>query len=107
MRFTKEEFIDAMTALETTERNIQKIESALGCSLINSILWESYNSQLKIIRCMCDIAPDCDMSNLDYYIFELDYGKKWEPGCVIDMNDNDIPLGNLENLYADLTSSWG
>ena len=38
-------------------------------------------------------------SDIAYFIFELDFGKKYEPGCVKDDNGNEIDFSSAEALY--------
>lgn len=40
---------------------------------------------------------DTDM--ISYFIYELDYGKKYKAGCVLDENMNEIDLSTPEKLY--------
>lgn len=41
-----------------------------------------------------------------YFCYELDFGKKWKAGCVIDKG-KDIPLATAENLYDYLVKLTG
>lgn len=40
---------------------------------------------------------DTDM--ISYFIYELEYGKKYTEGCVLDENMNEIDLSTAEKLY--------
>ena len=40
---------------------------------------------------------DTDM--IGYFIYELDYGKKYKAGCVLDENMNEIDLSTAEKMY--------
>ena len=46
---------------------------------------------------------DTDM--ISYFIYELDYGKKYKAGCVLDENMNEIDLSTPEKLYDYLVKS--
>ena len=46
---------------------------------------------------------DTDM--ISYFIYELDYGKKYKAGCVLDENMNEIDLSTPEKLYDYLIKS--
>jgi hypothetical protein len=39
------------------------------------------------------------VENIDYYIYELDYGRKYEPGMITDENGHDIDFSSAEKLY--------
>lgn len=36
---------------------------------------------------------------ISYFMYELDYGKKYEDGCITDENGNNIRLSNTKELY--------
>ena len=42
----------------------------------------------------------CDLTgtDIDYFIYELDYGKKWKKGTYID-NGKDVRLKTIDDLY--------
>lgn len=37
---------------------------------------------------------------IPYYVYDLNFGRNWHPGCVTDADGNDIPLSNLDELWA-------
>lgn len=48
---------------------------------------------------MCELAGTFEYgTDLDYYCYELDFGRKWKPG-MITFNDKDIPCRNSEELW--------
>ena len=46
---------------------------------------------------------DTDM--ISYFIYELDYGKKYKAGCVLDENMNEIDLSTAGRMYDYLVKS--
>lgn len=40
---------------------------------------------------------------IDYYAWEIDFGRKWTPGMIKDQNGEDIPLQTAEDLYDLIT----
>lgn len=51
---------------------------------------------VKLLEILCDDEED---GMISYWMWELDCGRKWHPGCVIDVNGNDIKLETVEDLY--------
>ena len=43
------------------------------------------------------------VENIDYFIYELDYGRKYESGMITDENEKDIDFSTAEKLYDYLT----
>ena len=37
--------------------------------------------------------------NIDYFIYEMDYGRSYEPGMIVDENDKEIDISTAEKLY--------
>lgn len=46
-----------------------------------------------------------DTDSISYFIYELKYGEKYEKGCVVDENMNEIDLSTAEKLYDYLIKS--
>lgn len=42
---------------------------------------------------------DQDNHWLTYFMYDLNFGKDWEPGKVKDSEGNDIPLATIEDLW--------
>lgn len=45
------------------------------------------------------IMNDEEEEWISYWVFELDCGKKYEPGMVRDADGTEIPLATIEDLY--------
>jgi hypothetical protein len=45
-----------------------------------------------------------ESSWISYFIYDLEFGKKWHKKCVTDKNGKDIPLKNANDLYNLLIS---
>lgn len=97
MRFTKEEFCTAIDNLEEMCRQERKIFDTLQLSG-EWVLDEWISNYYELIRDMCDIEEDNSLDDLSYYCGELDFGKKWRPGCIT-MDGEDIPCRNAEELW--------
>jgi len=95
---SKPKFIKFIKELQSIELDIEGVHKALQKldpdfggfylsrvnTLIVKLLQESVNDQEEWIS---------------YWIYELDYGKKWRKGTVTDKNKKDIKLQTAEDLY--------
>ena len=45
--------------------------------------------------------------DIDYFIYELDYGRKYEPGMIKDEHDQDIDFSTAGKLYDYLRGAAG
>lgn len=99
---TKERFVEIINRLE----NYNKLQEQ-----INSLFDECIDNKENDF---CNAGSICighesvvvelleNMFNSDmisYWIYELDYGKKYKVGCVLDENMNEIDLSTPEKLY--------
>ena len=45
--------------------------------------------------------PNKDYSDISYFLYELDCGKGWKPGMVIDSDGKDIKLETIDDLWKE------
>ena len=45
--------------------------------------------------------------DISYFIYELDYGRDYEEGCITDQDGNNIDFSTAEKLYDYLNSNIG
>lgn len=44
--------------------------------------------------------------DISYFIYELDYGREYRPGCITDENGRDIDFSTPEKLYDYLEAAY-
>lgn len=107
---TKDEFVDIIKRLQESSELVDKINELfresrenVECDLCNGaglqISHEGIVVQLleKIMR---DRGKD-----ISYFIYELDYGKEYKPGCVEDESEI-IDISTAEKLYEFLGTEY-
>lgn len=101
MRLTKEEFCKIIDTFEKMSREESKILEVLktDCEWTPSTWISSYANLIDLV---CDFT-DADITmeygtSVDYYCYNLDFGKKWKPGMII-INDKDVPCRNSQELW--------
>ena len=99
---TKERFIQIINRLENYNKLQEKINSLFDECIDNkendfcnagSICIGHESVVVELLENMFN----SDM--ISYWIYELDYGKKYKAGCVLDENMNEIDLSTPEKLY--------
>ena len=99
---TKERFVGIINRLE----NYNKLQEQIN-SLFDECI-ETKESDFcnagsicigheSVVVYLLERMFDTDM--ISYFIYELDYGKKYKAGCVLDENMNEIDLSTPEKLY--------
>lgn len=107
MRLTKAEFVHAVQAYQNHMQQLSQVEQATKWTLCESPLFNIANEYYNLLLELCDIPRDGQWNDLDYFVYELDFGAKWHPGCCTDNQGNDIPLSTPEEVYDALCASWG
>jgi len=80
---TKELFIESIEKLEAQFRHDQKCSEAFSFILKNDYVSGYDNGILigQILKVIKDAVNDKD-DWIDYYVYELDFGKEYRDGCV-------------------------
>lgn len=101
---SKDDFCNAIAAIQSFWDKIREIENVLGVvfdedSIVNIV--SSYIDTLSFI--MGDYSNEDSWIN--YFCWELDFGRNWEPGCV-EIDGKDYPLSNAGELYELLVREY-
>lgn len=102
MRLTKDEFIDGINTIKKMYSEEQQILAALD----TSPEWkcgEWVDNYYNLFIQLCEL-PENDYygTDVDYFIYELNFGKDWKPGMVKE-NGEDIKLTTPEELWDFVT----
>lgn len=100
VEITKERFCALVDDIENYYRFLEKLEEVSQIDFTNSSFY-SFSNQVSdfLVDLFFLRSPNPHWINdIDYYMYELDFGKKWKPGCIT-IDDKDIPLRNSEDLW--------
>jgi len=104
----KDKFVTILKRMEEQEKIdldfAEAVSKAFDCFAV------SYNNG-RLSRIVVDLLNDIfDLSktaeygsDIEYFMYELDYGKKWKTGMITDKDGNDIDFSTAEKLYDYLT----
>lgn len=108
MRLSRQEFTEKLTQLQNAMVAVDKMEDATHFHIVESPLYTIINDFMAFLTEMCDIPKNVAGDDaLSYYVYELDFGAKYTPGCVTEENGEICPLSTPDELYDDLCKSWG
>lgn len=84
----EELFVSCIESLDETIRNQKDPSSAVTALivLLGDLLYDTHDW-------------------VGYYCFDLDFGRRWKPGCVKNGDGEDIPLRNPHELYRFLSDN--
>lgn len=107
---TKEEFVDIINRLREATELVDKVEELFRNSREN--LENDYcnaaslqiSHEGTVVKLLEKLMHD-DAEDISYFIYELEYGKAYTPGCVMD-GDREIDIGTAEKLYEYLAQKY-
>jgi len=108
---SKEKFIKILTSLKEAEEKDEEyskaVSSAFDCWALRYVPCDAYTSIIiDLLNEMFDLQKTDEYgSDIDYFIYELDYGKKWKRGMITDKNGVDVDFSDAGRLYDYLIKS--
>lgn len=105
---SKKTFVEAIEKLKAMEDAEQALYDASD-SCVRLYEWKPYSDLLEIYVKLLEEAMKVEIderygSDISYFIYELEFGKKWKPNYVTDSNGNSIDMSTAEKLYDYLVS---
>lgn len=101
---TKNDFVNYMNEIQ----NAYDVDCSIDEIAYNKgIQFQSNISQLGdvAINLLTKIMHD-DLKHIEYFIYELDFGRLYQEGDFLDENDNPVDISTPEKLYDYLISFY-
>lgn len=103
VELTKEMFCNLIDSIERHWRLIEQIEGTFDIEITESKFLSLMNTLVDVLIELLTnkkehYSDSYYIDDISYYMWELDFGKKWKPGCLT-IDDKDIPLRNSEDLW--------
>lgn len=100
---TKEMFMDCMLTYKKHQDLQNKLaDLGLNCWELKEVAELESNYIMMICEMCHDYIPEddpFDVTWIDYFIYELDWGQDWKEGDVVDEDGNNIKLATLDDLW--------
>lgn len=107
---TKQEFVDILSRLREATELVDKVEELfrdsrenLECDFCNGAGLQISHEGI-VVKLLERLMRD-NAGNISYFIYELDYGKKYQEGCISDQSGN-IDISTPEKLYDYLMKEY-
>ena len=108
---TKQEFVEILNRLREATELVDKVEELfrssrenLECDFCNGAGLQISHEGI-VVKLMEKLMQD-SFGNISYFIYELDYGREYQEGCVSDKNGN-VDIGTPEKLYDFMMVEYG
>ena len=107
---SKEDFVSIMSTIKGWHDTSDAMEAALkGASAEASPLRDFFSpeaffveGEVLVLKTLT-LALNDKEEWIEYWIFELDFGRKWKEGMICSPDGEDIPLQTLDQLYELIT----
>lgn len=105
---SKENFVEIINRLRDSSDLVNKVNELfinsrdnVECDFCNGASLQ-ISHESTVVFLLRKLMKD-SFENIDYFIYELDYGRKYQPGMMQDENGQNINLSTAEKLYDYLT----
>ena len=95
----KELFVETINKLQELSEEQEKFNDILR--LIDPEFGGGYvhNKTIFLVEELLSKLVNDKYDNISYYMWEIDFGKEYEDGCVTEEDGTPIPLSNASELY--------
>lgn len=99
---TKEEFIQCIDLIKKYSEMSSKLSDILEemspGGRCDTFMYSEYEDMtIKLLKSIFNLPKDND--EIEYFIYDLEYGKKYKPGCYTFKNGDEIDFSSAEKLY--------
>lgn len=92
--------------MSVIQQDYQTQEDVYSASHHAIELFEAFRSLGSLVDLLSYVFNDSKNDWIGYFCWELDMGKKWHPGMVVDADGKDIPLSTVQELYQLLVNNF-
>ncbi len=108
LTISKELFIETIKALETQYDHDLKCSKAFKAILPSSFdcFYDNFTLSGQLVHLLKLAFQDEEDSWIDYYIYELEFGRNYTDGCVKLADGTNVKLYNASDLYDFLLTNY-
>lgn len=107
---SKKQFVKYINYIKQSlekEDNIEKAIKKISKDSYAFVLIDEISHMIEMLCSCMDIEYDPgDMygNDIEYFIYDLDFGKNWEPDSITEADGTSIDISTAEKLYDYLTA---
>ena len=102
---TKKEFADAMTAIIEQNAEDNRISRMLGSICCDSCFFDTKYATRGLLELLKSAMKD-HYGWIEYWLYELDRGRKWTENSITDNVNMPIKLQSISDLYVLLKKEY-
>lgn len=96
---TKEKFVSIMETIKKEYDSFDRVNTLLGEIFEDGQGFYKSYCYNELIELLKYIFNDFDYSNIEYFIYDLEFGKKYKLGMITDKDGKDIDFSSSDKLY--------
>lgn len=96
-----QDFDRAIQFMKERDSSIDKINQLID----EEFEWSALYPYTKYKKALIDLLVAAVSDNYDaredieYFVYDLSFGSRWSPGCVMEVDGTDIRMETVEDLY--------
>jgi len=95
----KEQFVKCINQLKKHDEMLDDVNKIFKKNNQDTVIFDT-DLHTVIVDLLKNVFDDnSQYSNIEYFIYDLEYGKKYKSGMITDKDDKDILLSSAEELY--------
>lgn len=103
---SKEDFIKAINDIEKVNKYHDSLNSFFQKNEVDGYIFQP-DCVDTVLRLLHIVFGEADRDNwIEYFCYELNFGKKWKSGCITKKDGTDIKLETSEDLYNYLMEQY-
>lgn len=102
---TKEDFVKYIEFIKERQENMDKINEVFTDEFEDSIFYPYARYESALVKLLSSVMHD-KFDDIGYFIYELDFGQKYEDGCIQEKDGTLIDLSTAEKLYDYLVARF-
>jgi hypothetical protein len=101
----KKQFLAVMDALKQQYDKDERIDKFLSKEFNECGHFFFNETHSALWNCLMQLLYDkFDWEEIDYFVYEMEFGMKWKKGMITDKDGNDVDLSSAEKLWKYLNA---
>lgn len=96
---TKEQFVAKLNFIHERNERMAEMNELFTREFEDSIFYPYFRYEAVLVDLLKIVMNDLESDWIDYFMYELDFGKRYVEGCITEADGTSIKLATPEDLY--------
>lgn len=102
---TEEQFCEILAFIQKKDQEQNEINKLFTQAFEDSFFYPFCMYETQLVKLLKIIMQDKD-DDIDYFIYELEFGTRWKPGYVTEADGTDVKMQTASDLYKYLEQNY-